>query len=168
MAAFFVPALNSVTGLCGLGIYHDLMTIHLQKLSVGSESIQTLQAWQTLVANRREQQGLSPHHEHVTRMTPKRGEELLDGGSIYWVIKGMIQCRNEIVGLEATQTSDGRKACAILMAPKLIPVIPVPKRAFQGWRYLKPEDAPIDLEGASGAENLPPHIRAQLVDIGAW
>ena len=161
-------ARNSVTGLCRLGIYHGLMTLHLQKLSVGSESIQTLQDWQTLVAARREQQGLSAYHEHVTRMSPKRKEELLDGGSIYWVIKGMIQCRNEIVGLEVTQTPDGRKACSILMTPTLIPVIPVPKRAFQGWRYLKPEDAPIDLEGASGAENLPPHIRAQLVDIGAW
>ena len=163
-----MPALNSVTGLCRLGTYHKVMTVHLQKLSVGSESIQTLQAWQTRVANRREQQGLSAHHEHVTRMTPKRKEEILDGGSIYWVIKGQIQCRNEIIGLEATQTSDGRKACAILMTPTLIPVIPVPKRAFQGWRYLKPEDAPIDLIGTSGSDDLPAHIRAQLVDIGAW
>ena len=160
--------LNSITGLWRLGTYHRVMTIHLQKLSVGSESIQTLQAWQKLVVNRRVQQGLSAHHEHVTRMTPKRKEELLDGGSIYWVIKGQIQCRNEIVDLEVTQTSDGRKACAIIMSPTLIPVIPVPKRAFQGWRYLKPEDVPIDLIGTSGANDLPAHIRAQLVDIGAW
>ena len=144
------------------------MTIHLQKLSVGSESIQTLKDWQRHVVRRREKKGQSPHHVHVTRMTPKRADELLDGGSIYWVIKGMIQCRNEIIRLEATQTADGRKACAIIMEPKLIPVIPVPKRAFQGWRYLKVEDAPIDLEGAKGAKDLPPHIRAQLVEIGAW
>ena len=144
------------------------MTIHLQKLSVGSESIQTLKDWQKVIVRRRVKKGLSPHHVHVTRMTPKRAEELLDGGSIYWVIKGLIQCRNEIVALEKTQTSDGRKACAIVMEPKIIPVIPVPKRAFQGWRYLKAEDAPIDLEGASGAGDLPPHIRAELVEIGAW
>ena len=144
------------------------MTIHLQKLSVGSESIQTLQDWQDIVVARRVQQGESAHHVHVTRMTPKRAEELLNGGSRYWVIKGLIQCRNEIAGLERVHTADGRKACAILMEPKLIPVIPVPKRAFQGWRYLKPEDAPIDLEGAKGAKDRPPHIRAQLVEIGAW
>jgi len=89
------------------------MTIHLQKLSVGSESIQTLQDWQKLVVRRRKAKGLSAHAQHVTRMTPKQKEGLLDGGSIYWVIKGMIMCRNKIIDLEETRTSDGRKACAI-------------------------------------------------------
>lgn len=144
------------------------MAIHLQKLSVGTESIHTLQDWQTLVADRRAKKGLSRHHVHVTRMFPKRRDELLNGGSIYWVIKGIIQCRNKIVDLEETATSDGRRACGIVMEPTLVPVIPVPKRAFQGWRYLKFEEAPIDLEGAKGAQDLPPHIRAELVDIGAW
>jgi len=112
--------------------------------------------------------GLSPHHEHVTRMTPKRAAEILDGGSIYWVIKGVILCRNEIVALEPAKTQDGRKACSILMTPKLIPVIPTPKRPFQGWRYLSQEDAPGDLSVISGAEDLPEHLRAQLVNLGAW
>jgi len=91
------------------------MTVHLQKLSVGSESIQTLADWQGHVVSRREQQGLSAHHIHVTRMFPKRREEILDGGSIYWVIKGNIICRNRIVGLEET-TKNGHRACAIMMA----------------------------------------------------
>ena len=121
------------------------MAIHLQKLSVGSESIATLQDWQKMVVRRRAKKGLSPHHQHVTRMFPKQKEALLDGGSIYWVIKGLIQCRNEIVDLEETQTKDGRKACAIVMDPNLIAVVPTPKRPFQGWRYLKVEDAPADL-----------------------
>ncbi len=144
------------------------MTVHLQKLSVGSESIQTLQDWQDRVVKRRTARGLSPHHEHVTRMTPKRAAEILDGGSIYWVIKGVILCRNEIVALEPAKTQDGRKACSILMTPKLIPVIPTPKRPFQGWRYLSQEDAPGDLSVISGAEDLPEHLRAQLVNLGAW
>ena len=77
------------------------MVLHLQKLSVGSESIETLQDWQNTVVNRRQKKSQSAHHIHVTRMFPKKKEALLDGGSIYWVIKGLIQCRNRIVDLEA-------------------------------------------------------------------
>ena len=144
------------------------MTIHLQKLSVGSESIMTLQDWQKKVVARRRKAGLSPYHEHVTRMFPKQAEALLDGGSIYWVIKGLIQCRNEIAVLAETKTKDGRKACSILMVPKLIPVVPTPKRPFQGWRYLKIEDAPADLNEIGGANDLPPELRAKLANLGAW
>jgi len=144
------------------------MAIHLQKLSVGSESIATLQDWQKMVVRRRVKKGLSPHHQHVTRMFPKQKEALLDGGSIYWVIKGLIQCRNEIVDLEETQTKDGRKACAIVMDPNLIAVVPTPKRPFQGWRYLKVEDAPADLGLINGAGDLPPELRAKLVNLGVW
>ena len=144
------------------------MAIHLQKLSVGSESIATLQDWQKMVVRRRAKKGLSPHHQHVTRMFPKQKEALLDGGSIYWVIKGLIQCRNVIVDLEETQTKDGRKACAIVMDPNLIAVVPTPKRPFQGWRYLKVEDAPADLGLINGAGDLPPELRAKLVNLGVW
>ena len=144
------------------------MAIHLQKLSVGTESIATLQDWQKIVVRRRVQKGLAPYHQHVTRMSPKQKDALLDGGSIYWVIKGLIQCRNEIVGLEETQTQDGRKACAIIMNPELIAVVPTPKRPFQGWRYLKTTDAPADLHEIVGANDLPPELRAKLANLGAW
>jgi len=144
------------------------MAIHLQKLSVGSESIESLRQWQKTVLRRRARKGQSAHHIHVTRMMPKRAEELVESGSIYWVIKGLIQCRNKIIALESCQTADGRKACRLVLEPLLIPVMPTPKRPFQGWRYLKPEDAPKDLDQASGAQDLPAHLRAQLIDIGAW
>lgn len=143
------------------------MTVHLQKLSVGSESIQTLADWQDHVVSRRVEQGLSAHHVHVTRMFPKRKDELLEGGSIYWVIKGNILCRNRIAALEET-TKHGRRACAILMDPELIPVMPVPRRAFQGWRYLQAGDEPADLTGAEQGADLPPAFRAKLIEIGAW
>lgn len=142
--------------------------MHLQKLSVGSVSIDSLQDWQNTMVARRKARGLLPCHEHVTRMFPKQKEALLDGGSLYWVIKGMIVCRNKIIGLEETRNGQGLKACSILMDPELIAVEPVPRRAFQGWRYLKPEDAPRDLSALGGAEDLPPHIRNKLVEIGAW
>lgn len=144
------------------------MTVHLQKLSVGSEGIDTLAEWQRLVVRRRKARGLSPVHEHVTRMFPKQVEALLDGGSIYWVIKGQIQCRNKIIGLEEKRGSDGVRRCSILMEPKLIPVVPAPRRPFQGWRYLKAEDAPADLTEASGGVELPAALRAKLTDLGAW
>lgn len=142
--------------------------IHLQKLSVGSESVDTLAAWQNHVVSRQIQKGLPAHHIHVTRMFPKQGEALLDGGSIYWVIKGLIQCRNRIVGLEEVRKKDGTKACAIQMDPELIPVVPTPKRPFQGWRYLQPDAAPADLTDVRGGADLPPELRTKLVDIGAW
>ena len=142
--------------------------MHLQKLSVGSESIDTLREWQATVVSRRKRAGLSPHHEHVTRMFPKQKDALLSGGSIYWVIKGLIQCRNEIVDLQEVRTRDGRKACSILMNPVLVPTVPAPRRPFQGWRYLKPEDIPADLTDASGGMELPPELRSRLVDLGAW
>lgn len=143
------------------------MTVHLQKLSVGSESIQTLTDWQNHVVQRRQHKGLSAHHIHVTRMFPKRREEILDGGSIYWVIKGNILCRNRIVGLEET-TKDGRRACGILMDPELIPVAPKPRRAFQGWRYLQDGDQPADLTGVETDADLPAAFMAKLIDLGAW
>jgi len=142
--------------------------MHLQKLSVGTGSIKGLQDWQKIVVARRTAKGLSANTQHVTRMTPKQKDALLDGGSIYWVIKGQILCRNVIIDLEETRTNDGRKACAIVMKPELIPVIPTPRRAFQGWRYLKPEDAPADLTGPTSGQELPPELRSKLVNLGAW
>ena len=138
-------------------------SLHLIKLSVGTESVETLQAWQTTS----QAQGKDGLPRHVTRMWPKREAELLNGGSIYWVIKGNIICRNRIAALEET-TKNGHRACAILMDPELIPVMPVPRRAFQGWRYLQAGDEPADLTGAEQGADLPPAFRAKLIEIGAW
>ena len=102
-------------------------------------------------------------------MFPKRREEILDGGSIYWVIKGNILCRNRIIGLEET-TKNGNRACGILMDPELIPVLPQPRRAFQGWRYLQDGDQPADMTAVEGGEDLdlPAAFQAKLLDLGAW
>lgn len=144
------------------------MVMHLQKLSVGSTGIDSLQDWQNTMVARRRAAGLEPLHEHVTRMFPKAKDEILAGGSIYWVINGMVLCRNRIVDLQRVRRPDGVKACSILMDPELIPVVPQPRRAFQGWRYLKPEDAPADLQDIGGASELPSDLRNRLIEIGAW
>jgi hypothetical protein len=137
--------------------------LHLQKLSVGTENVADLAAWQ---ASKRAQapDGLP---RHVTRMWPKRAEELLSGGSIYWVVKGSLLCRQRIVRLDEYIGADGIRRCAIVIDPELIRVVPSLKRPFQGWRYLKPEDAPRDLPvGRENEEALPPSLSAALAEIG--
>jgi len=137
--------------------------INLVKLSVGTEDIGDLAAWQ---ASRRAQtdDGLP---RHVTRMWPKRDAELLDGGSIFWVIKGVIMCRQPILRLDAYIGGDDIRRCAIVCNPGLIRVEATPKRAFQGWRYLAPADAPRDLPDArQDEEALPPELSKALAAIG--
>lgn len=137
--------------------------IHLIKLSVGTESVETLAAWQDSGSS----QTVDGFSCHVTRMWPKREKELLAGGSIFWVIKGMIQARQRVLRLDEVEYGDGIRRCAIVLAPELIRVTPAPRRAFQGWRYLKPEDAPIDLpEGREAEEVLPTQLSAALAEIG--
>ena len=137
--------------------------LHLQKLSVGTENVADLAAWQ---ASKRAQapDGLP---RHVTRMWPKRADELLSGGSIFWVVKGSLLCRQRIVRLDEYIGADGIRRCAIVIDPELIRVVPSLKRPFQGWRYLKPEDAPKDLPaGRENEEALPPSLSAALAEIG--
>ena len=115
------------------------MTLHLIKLSVGSDSVESLERWQ---AGRLAENGVLWHQ---TRMMPKRGEELLAGGSIYWVIKGWIQACQPLRGLERRLDADGRGFVRLLLEPGLCRVVPRACRPFQGWRYLEAEDAPPDL-----------------------
>lgn len=138
------------------------MTIHIVKLCVGIESFEHLQ-------DHRAAQSLPPETptQHVTRMWPKREAELIDGGSLYWVIKGVIQARQRILSLQERIGADGIRRCAITMDPTLIRTQPVVRRAFQGWRYLKPEDAPADLLRTTNRDDaLPVHLAAALGEIG--
>ena len=133
------------------------------KLSVGTESIEGLIHWQSTARA----QGPDGAPRHVTRMWPKQERALLNGGSIYWVIKGFIQCRQRIVRLEEVFGQDGIRRCAILLEPELIRTTSAPKRPFQGWRYLKPDDAPIDLSPERQDEDsLPVELAGALADIG--
>jgi hypothetical protein len=137
--------------------------VNLVKLSVGTESVDSLAAWQTQY-RKTLPEGLP---RHVTRMWPKRETELLNGGSIYWVIKGLIQCRQRILRLDEVTGSDGIRRCAIILAPEIHRTNTAPKRPFQGWRYLKPEDTPADLpEGREQEEPLPLELSQALADIG--
>jgi len=135
------------------------MALHLIKLCVGADSVEELRAWRADRARR----GIAPIVP--TRQTPKRAEELLDGGSLYWVIRGVILVRQKIVSIKTLD--GGPQPCRIDLAPELILTAPQPRRAFQGWRYLDPKDAPPDLAGDDGVE-MPQELAKQLREIGAW
>lgn len=137
--------------------------VNLIKLSVGSESVESLAEWQALKIAQAED-GLP---RHVTRMWPKREAEILKGGSIYWVIKGLIQCRQTILRLDEVIGEDGIRRCAIVLDPTLHRTQSAQKRPFQGWRYLKIEDTPPDLRaGAASEDTLPAELNRALAEIG--
>jgi hypothetical protein len=138
------------------------MALHLIKLCVGISEFAELVAWQQ---HRQRKDGVL---RHITRMTPRRGDELLGGGSIYWVIKGHIQARQKLLELRPYSDSDGVAHCALILDPKLVRTQQHPRRPFQGWRYLKPEDAPRDLgKGRPGGKGeMPPEMRAELMALG--
>lgn len=138
--------------------------LHLIKLCVGGESIEDLADWQKKRAAERTREGGSGDILHFTRMTPKRADELLDGGSIYWVIKGQIACRQSLLGFRAV-TRNGVPHCALVLEKTLVPTARRPQRAFQGWRYLEPKDAPRDLSKRDKAA-IPDALRAELAELG--
>lgn len=137
--------------------------LHLIKLSVGSKNVESMSDWQ---ATRRAQteDGLP---RHVTRMWPRRADEVLDGGSLYWVIQGLVQCRQRILRFDEVIGQDGIRRCAIVLDPEIIRTTSAQKRPFQGWRYLQPGDAPSDLPASRRDEDaLPAELSAALADIG--
>ena len=144
------------------------MPLHLIKLSVGTDSVADLEDWIKEKIKAQKKRGVKkPERIHTTRMVPKRAEELTDGGSIFWVIKGQIMCREVIRGIEPFRDKEGINRCRLLMTPKVILVEPRPFRAFQGWRYLEDKDAPRDLEKmAPGAKNMPEELRRELRGLG--
>lgn len=142
-------------------------TINLVKLCVGAERVEDLETWQAI---RMTEAGRS-NPIHVTRMWPKRQEELLNGGSLYWVFKGLILARQHIVRLDEMIGEDGIRRCALVLDPQVSRTESQPRRAFQGWRYLTPEDAPRDLLTGSRRQDeteqpLPHDLAAALADIG--
>ena len=137
------------------------MAIHLKKLSVGTGSLDELRQWQIL---RRKQTG---RVMHVTRNHPRRADELVNGGSIYWIIKGVMTARQRIMDIVDVARVDGRPACGLVLADELVLVVPTRMRVFQGWRYLEVVDAPADL-GAADSPELPSELVAELRQLGIF
>lgn len=129
------------------------MTVHLIKMAVGIDSLEDLQAYQSASASAAGRVDGRRVCRHRTRHGPKREAELLDGGSLYWVIKRQVAARQQIVGFEPLEI-EGQTHCIILLDPEVVPVLPQPRRPHQGWRYLEEADAPADLNGGSGTAGV--------------
>jgi hypothetical protein len=143
------------------------MALHLIKLCVGCDSVRELEDWikQKLKDKRRRRE--KAEHIHRTRMVPKRADELTDGGSLYWVIRGEVMCRQRIRAVRPFRDKDGVGRCGLVLEPKVVLVTPRPYRAFQGWRYLASADAPPDLDRAApGAAAMPEKLRRELRELG--
>ena len=141
------------------------MPLHLIKLCVGCDSVKDLEDW--IREKRRRTRGKKNEHVHRTRMVPKRADELTDGGSLYWVIRGEVLCRQRLIAVRPYVDKNGIGQCQLVLDPKVVLVEPRPWRAFQGWRYLAAKDAPRDLERAApGARNMPEALRRELRELG--
>ncbi|MEL6649009.1 MAG: DUF1489 domain-containing protein [Pseudomonadota bacterium] len=137
--------------------------LNLIKLSVGSKSVDSLMDWQE-TRRAQSEDGLP---RHVTRMWPKRANEILAGGSIYWVIQGQVQCRQKLLRFDEVIGTDGIRRCAFVLDPEIVRTTTAQKRPFQGWRYLTVADAPADLPKSRLHEDpLPAQLSAALADIG--
>jgi hypothetical protein len=142
------------------------MALHLIKLCVGCDSIEDLGEWIDWRLREARKARQKPEHMHVTRMMPKRIEELLDGGSLYWVIKGIVQVRQRLLAVRRFTDDEGIRRCRLVLEPKLVRTEWQPKQPFQGWRYLTAKDAPADLRPGRGGDDLPPALRAELAELG--
>jgi hypothetical protein len=132
------------------------MPLHMIKLCVGVSEVETLEA------NAARSDWRIVH----TRMTPKRAAEIEDGGSLYWVMKGAVTCRQRI--LDITTVGEGKESrCEIKLDSQVIRTAPLARRPFQGWRYFEPKDAPQDLSTAE-ATDLPDDLARELRELGAW
>ena len=140
------------------------MTVHILKLCVGAASVEDLLAWHA--ANPSRLPGGA--RRHVTRMWPKRADEILDGGSLYWVMAGQVRARQRILDLTEVDHGDGVRRCGLILDPEVIRTHPAPRRPFQGWRYLDPDQAPGDLGRARPGDDddLPPGMAEALAEFG--
>jgi hypothetical protein len=139
----------------------DPMALHLIKLCVGADSVEALHDW-------RRANGADPEWKVHTRQTPRRAAELVEGGSIYRVFKGLILCRQRILRVDTV--GEGAQArCHIVVDHETVRVVPTPRRPFQGWRYLDAAEAPADVGGADDpAAALPLELTVRLRELGAW
>ena len=138
--------------------------IHMIKLCVGVSSLQELEDYRDERAHWWDADYGEDVHVHRTRMMPKRAAEMEGKASIYWVISGQVVCRQPILRLAKYTNDEGIDYCDIIMAPDMIRTVPYPKRPFQGWRYLRPEDAPPDIGANENAESLA--LAADLAKLG--
>ena len=143
------------------------MALNLLKLCVGCDSVEDLEEWIAFRLDEARRAGRPAEQFHTTRMVPTRAPEIVNGGSLYWVIKGAVQCRQLITEIRPFTDGEGIGRCHLVLDPVVVKTDWQPRRPFQGWRYLKPEDAPADLGGGRAAlAEMPSKLRRELAELG--
>jgi hypothetical protein len=140
--------------------------MHIIKLCVGVETLEELESYRNERAHWWGANYGEDVHVHRTRTMPKRRPEIEGQGSLYWVISGVIRCRQPILRLAEATDEQGIPCCDIIMAPDMVKVTPRPRQPFQGWRYLEPRDAPLDLTAAGFAEDGDAELALELSRLG--
>jgi hypothetical protein len=133
--------------------------LHLTKLAVGVRDADHLRELQA-----ERMRDLAPLR-HRTRNFPRRRTEVLDGGSMYWVIAGTMMARQRIVDIIEDHRDDLTPCTSLILDPELVPLVGRPTRPFQGWRYLDPDSAPPDMPAFGailGLDSLPTTLRHEL------
>jgi hypothetical protein len=136
--------------------------LHLVKMAVGATDLDHLRR------NRAERHAERGESWIYTRNHPRRAEEVLDGGSLFWVVKGQVKARERVIGFRTKHDDNGRAYCLILTDGVFVATLPRPFRPFQGWRYLPPADAPRDAPGGPGGDftTMPDHMLIELRELG--
>ncbi len=142
------------------------MTVNIIKLCVGVEDPETLQGYNEMRLAQKKKAKEPLELMHVTRMTPKRVDEVLDNGSLYWVMKGVVRCRQRILELRPLVDDEGKSHCGFVLDPELVLTERLAKRPFQGWRYLEPSNAPRDARACEGEDDMPIEMREELRELG--
>ena len=140
------------------------MALHLIKLCVGCDSIGHLSDWQKGRVAALKKRGAKVELTHTTRMVPKRIDEILDGGSLFWVIKGIVSVRQKLIDIRPFRDKEGIARCHLVYSPELVVVSPRPRRAFQGWRYLPAKEAPPDIGKYN--KSMPSKLQRELAELG--
>ena len=143
------------------------MSLHLLKLCVGAESVADLEGWIAARMADQRRAGQPVEQRHTTRMVPKRLAELLDGGSLFWVIRGQVAARQRLLDVRPFKDGDGIGRCHLVLDPAVVAVETRPCRPFQGWRYFDPATAPADAgRGDPDLVAMPEALRRELRDLG--
>lgn len=143
-----------------------MVTVHLLKYAVGVTDGAHLEALQ-----RERRTALEDGREVVlgrTRRMPRRAAELVEGGSLYWIVRGVIRVRQRVLGLAEARDAEGQPYCQMRLDPTLVPTVAASHRPIQGWRYMAPAVAPPDAGEAAAEGDLPPHLVRELRALGLW
>ncbi len=126
--------------------------LHLTKVAMGCRDVESLR-------RRAAERAQGPERRVPTRMRPRRCDELV-GGNLYWIVKHRIIGCQQILRFEDRE--DGR--IDIVCSAELRTLVPVPRRAHQGWRYFD-ADAAVAANDETGVGELPPQLYGRLAAL---